>query len=508
MHIVAKHTAPYMITTLRAGTLLGQSEMAVLHAPRGTPRGGLHPLTRFLSEHGIKMLPGHGDSPKEHVLRLSHFGTQERLLDLLKHQFAPWYEQHYGQQGDHPPITISPDLTCEVLAPTSYETMASRLLGEQEASISPKAGPLAGMLYGTGNLNLLLSALSHRNEEGKLAPKKLQALTALSYVTSSVILMLHSGKPVDAQSLDVLFDDLERKELPREAEEILVQNKGFFKDTAHKVVHIIQNHPWEATALINSAGTLSFFVNKVREQSALGMLGAALGLGSIAVRLLPTRGRESLIDFHGIVDKLENNTSLIDRGRNHLSAGGFFGTVLRTAETMLGWIRENKLFTSGLMSAASSVGYLLSGLLNKDWGLFRTSLLYLAANGSQALASESPAHTLGDVGFAVASYTDHLKTEIPAMPKSVLQWKAHDLSTQLPPYYEVIHDDKQIYRTSQNMTSMLTAERQALLLEPSDAFLQHYAKNESHLLALKHNPFLPVVSQQETAAFAAQTATL
>jgi hypothetical protein len=467
-------------------------QMAVLHAPENAGPGSLADLSRFLQDKGLFIVPGFAGWPGRWVLRVAEFENPEYLTKLLKEEFPLWQ----ASQPDAQAIRISQDLEITELLPPEPEVSGQGWVDNLRRRFGHKTGPMAGAAYNTGNVLMLVSALTQRGPDGEHRIDVPRIASALLFILSSSVVMAHGGQPDCPESLSDIVgkvvaqvpDDTVRAEFEAK--------RPVLEKWLEPVLHAAENNPWEVKAIMETLAGAGMVASGIRSGSALTAASAMVGMASLGVQMLPPRYRQPLIDLHWFKDAADR-AGFGGWLTETKEKPGFLGGVLRVAREGFHWLQDNTLMVSGILAAASSIGYAISGLFNKrDRGISAGGLAVLAGNILQTFSTQTPGYNRGDIGFASALAAENADITLNGFSRQ----EALHMGRLLEARPEITQNPKALADELLSIRD-LHSRRGEISIDRPDSYLAAYPQWDAlRQRDFYRNPFVPQVAQAEVAA--------
>ncbi len=414
-------------------------------APEGAPPGSLSLLTEFLNTHGVRAVPGYYGSEKRHVLRLSHFGSDEALHGLLTKHFPHWLEAQHTKVH---PITISPSLALETISHDNAFDMSDGLMNQ----LVKNSGTITGGIYTLANLCYLGFAIGSIRSTKAAGPVDYSVLaSALCFLAGGFVVTAH-GNP--ARGTDNVYPLL--SELYERADSAGAQSdtsKGIYD----AITHLTKRYPWEIGSIANGLGILlqirSTYTRAVPIERASGI---AFLTSYLIAALVPEKGGRSMINTDAFLGEKtgEDIIQSLDTFRKH---SGILQPIVNFGYAVADYIHEKPVQVSGgvalLGNAISMTASQIersseltqTANLSKRLGLGGCALFSTVGGGFQLLAGKDRGATFDSVVTSAAEMIRH-DPKLQNASHGEVMVKIEGLARSMSESTDIVHDEAQMRR--------------------------------------------------------------
>jgi hypothetical protein len=380
---------------LKTGKGYGGAPMAVLHAPAEASPGSLASITRFFLDHDLRCLPGYSGSEQSPVLRLSGYGSDEALLQMLREKFPRWQESQGIPVQER--IAIALDFTAVPIDRSVIdhrETALGRFMGRH-------SNLLPALCYLLGDAGMFIAGKGEQTG----GPDHLKMAAAVAYTTAMVNLIAFGGKADNAKT----------------AVEIMQKIDPAFRgddaaDTAHSVAQktfgFLTRHPWEVSGLITLAGSSAYLLSSILRlakgdpKASAEIFASIASIAGVSVQVfVPEKGTDSFARFGDTVEKQRQRITPLTSAALQKT---FSETVQGPFDQFTSWVSEKPMKLTAALSAACTLGMGASGIIagakgsKLDKGMLAASGFYLAGNALQALTTKVKGPSFDDIVTAAA----------------------------------------------------------------------------------------------------------
>jgi hypothetical protein len=446
------------IDKIKTGKGVAGSRIALIYAPRNAAPGSLEGLTRFLNQQGMRALPGYHGLHKDHVLRISGFTDDSKLLKTLTEDFPRWQREEHDLHRPHEQqIAIAPNVQFESVEDKDFFPHLPPLC----RFVKENSNGLTGLSYFAGDVGLLISGMEHGQRKPGTRYNKdwLKMSGSATFMLSSALLLLFGTKADNPRDIYSMLEDTYRPLQDADAAQ-----KRESRHLVDSFVGFIKRHPWEVSSIVNMAGAGALIGSGVRRgmkgnPKAWAETAAATStlVGVSMPAIIPERGGRSLVDFKDVFER-EDGTTIVDsleKAKEHYPT---MAPVINAGFSLGNWIHDSPLKASAPFMAAGNAGFLVSSLLentgkklkfghpkNIDAGLAGAASMYFTGNFMQSISTKGKGPGFDDIVSAAAEFIEHDRT-LDKSSRSALLERINTLSKELAEQPEVMHPQGRMAR--------------------------------------------------------------
>jgi len=287
------------------------------------------------------------------------------------------------------------------------------------------AGPLTGWAWAISSLLMGYSALNP--QDGKNKDWSKFGMASL-YMLSNLVLMKYAGQSTDEEAFARVMREMEEELLSRD----LVDKKELrgkekeFRNVWEQADHIMREHPWGVSSLINLGGAMSLLAGSVQgEHKSPLRLGSAIGAVASSLMLLCVPQREGGRSLMGVMtDELIERLPWMRTIKSLVAP--FLRPLGEVVRAVTDWLQPRRMPAVAATNALSNGGLLISAFADNrqgvDKGQAAATLTTFLGYGLQAVASPEVADMdLDDMAFHAAVMLDQ-KVNEEGMRLDVSEW--------------------------------------------------------------------------------------